>query len=265
MENTVWLPADFSDYLTIENASRKFEEATNVAEKITANGVQLYPNIDHAAFLTDQSYLVMGPLKQLGYVFGWDRRSYPITINGFDYIVLSARLPQENSARDRGWFDYVGIAHPVDEPALNNLLSQDYGNPFIHHLTWGLVPPPRTSKDNFEYASRLVPFAIEKQNLICEVTGDERGKLIVALPQEVIDHPDFGESLPIWLAGLGSDECEVELMDGGGFFIQFFVLTGRSIEIVLRVDTKQAFNAKSLDKISKHKIITVQGNRALLR
>ena len=265
MANTVWVPADFSDYLTIENASRKFEEATNVAEKITANGVQLYPNIDHAAFLTDQSYLVMGPLKQLGYVFGWDRRSYPITINGFDYIVLSARLPQENSARDRSWFEYVGIAHPVDEPALKNLLSQDYGNPFIHHLTWGLVPPARTSEDNFEYASRLVPFAIEKQNLICEALGDERGKLIFALPQEVIDHPDFEESLPIWLAGLGSDECEVELMDGGGFFMQFFVLTGRSIEIVLRVDTNQAFNAKSLDKISKHKIITVQGNRTLLK
>ena len=265
MTNTDRLPADFSDYLTIENASHKFEQAANAAEKITANGVQLYPNIDHAAFLTDQSYRVMGPLKQLGYVFGWDRRSYPITIDGFDYLVVSARLPQENPARDRGWFDYVGIAHPVDEQALKSLLSQNYGNPFIHHLTWGLVPPTRTSKDNFEYASHLVPFAVEKQNLICEVTGDERGKLIIALPQEVMDHPDFGESLPIWLDGLSSEECQVELMDGGGFFMQFFVLTGRSIEIVLRVDTKQAFNAKSLDNISKHRIITVQGNSALLR
>ena len=71
MANTVSFPADFSDYLTIKNAPLKFQEATEVAEKITANGVQLYPNIDHAAFLTDQSYLVMGPLKQLGYVFGW--------------------------------------------------------------------------------------------------------------------------------------------------------------------------------------------------
>ena len=265
MADTVWLPADFSDHLTIENAALKFEESSSVAEKITANGVQLYPNIDHVAILTNQPYLLMGPLKQLGYVWGWDRRSYPIIINGFDYVVVSARLPQENSARDKGWFDYVGIAQPVDEPALKNLLDQDYGNPFIHHVTWGLVPPTRTSKDNFEYASRLVPFAVEKQNRICEVIGSERGKLIIALPQEVIDHPDFGESLPIWLETMSTEECEVELMDGGGFFIQFFVLTDRSIEIVLRVDTKQAFNAKSLDKISKHKIITVQRNKVPLK
>jgi hypothetical protein len=265
MESTVTLPKDFSDYLSIENAALRFREAVEVAEKITARGVELFPNLDHAAIFTDPPYLVAGPLKQLGYVSGWDARCYPSPVDGCDYINVSARLPEDSSARGRGWFDYVAVVHPVDEPALSHMLSQGYGNPFIHHLTWGLVPPPRTSKDNFEYASRLVPFVVEKQNLICEVTGVERGKLIVALPQEVIDHPDFGESLPIWLEGLGPDECDVELMDGGGFFIQFFVLTGRSIEIVLRVDTRQAFNAKSLDKISEHRIITVQGNSALLK
>ena len=57
-------------------------------------------------------------------------------------------------ARDMGWFDYVAVVHPVDDPALKHMLSQGYANPFIHHLTWGLVPPRRTGEDNFVYASR---------------------------------------------------------------------------------------------------------------
>ena len=118
MANTVLLPEDFSNYLSVENAALRFKEAAEVAEKITARGVELYPNLDHAAIFTDPPYLVAGPLKQLGYVSGWDARCYPSPVDGCDYINVSARLPGENSARDRGWFDYVAVVHPVDEPAL---------------------------------------------------------------------------------------------------------------------------------------------------
>ena len=259
MASTVLLPEDFSNYLSVENAALRFKEAAEVAEKITARGVELYPNLDHAAIFTDPPYLVAGPLKQLGYVSGWDARCYPSPVDGCDYINVSARLPQENSARKRGWFDYVAVVHPVDEQALKHMLSQGYGNPFIHHLTWGLVPPRRTNKDNFEYASHVVPFMVERRRLIGEVIGDEPGTLIIALPQEVIDHPDFGESLSFWLDGLRSEDYQVGSMDGGGFLIQFFVLTGGRIEVALRVDTKQTFNPKSVDKISKDEISTVQG------
>ena len=263
MGSTVLLPEDFSNYLSVENAALRFKEAAEVAEKITARGVELYPNLDHAAIFTDPPYLVAGPLKQLGYVSGWDARCYPSPVDGCDYINVSARLPQENSARDRGWFDYVAVVHPVDEPALKHMLSQGSGNPFIHHLTWGIVPPRRTGEDNFVYASRLVPFMVETRKLIGEVIGDEPGTLIIALPQEVIDHPDFGESLSFWLDGISSEEYQVESMDGGGFLIQFFVLTGGRIEVALRVDTKQTFNPKSVHKISKDEISTVQGESGL--
>ncbi len=259
MESTVTLPKDFSDYLSIENAALRFTEAVEVAEKITARGVQLYPNLDHAAIFTDPPHLVAGPLKQLGYVSGWDARCYPSPVDGCDYINVSARLPEDSSARDSGWFDYVAVVHPVDEPALSHMLSQGYGNPFIHHLTWGLVPPRRTSEDNFEYASRAVPFMVETRKLIGEVIGDEPGTLIIALPQQVIVHPRFGESLSSWLDGMDSQEYQVESMDGGGFLIQFFVLTGGRIEVALRADTTQTFNPKSVHKISKDEISTVQG------
>ena len=127
MASTVLLPEDFSNYLSVENAALRFKEAAEVAEKITAKGVELYPNLDHAAIFTDPPYLVAGPLKQLGYVSGWDARCYPSPVDGCDYINVSARLPGENSARDRGWFDYVAVVHPVDEPALKHMLSQGYG------------------------------------------------------------------------------------------------------------------------------------------
>ncbi len=259
MASAVILPKDFSDYLTIENANLRFEEAAEVAEKITARGVELYPNLDHAAIFTDPPYLVAGALKRLGYVSGWDARCYPSPVDGCDYINVSARLPQASPARDSGWFDYVAVVHPVDEPALKQMLNQGYGNPFIHHLTWGLVPPRQMSEDNFEYASHAVPFMVKTRKLIGEVIGDEPGALIIALPQEVIDHSDFGASLPDWLDGLGSEEYQVESMAGGGFLIQFFVLTGGRIEVALRVDTKQTFNPKSVHKISKDEISTIQG------
>lgn len=258
MGSSVILPEDFADYLIIENAQERLKEASEVAEKITKAGVRLLPNFDHAAIFTDPPHLVAGPLKQLGYISGWDARCYPSPVDGYDYINVSARLSKDNAARSRGWFDYVAVVHPVDEPGLEHMLSQGYGNPFIHHLTWGIVPPERASDDEFEYASQVVPFMVKTRAVITEAIGNEPGTLIIALPQEAINHSDFANALPTWVEGLGSDQYQVESMEGGGFLIQFFVLTGGRIEVALRVGTQQTFNPKSVHKISKDEISAVQ-------
>lgn len=259
MENLIILPTNFANYLTIENADLRFAEATEVAMHVMGAGVQLHSNMDHAAIFCDPPHLVADGLKRLGYVNGWDARCYPSPVDGCDYINVSAQLPADSPARYRGWFDYVAVVHPVDKLALQHMLGQGYGNPFIHHLTWGLVPPQRTTADDFEYANRVVPFMVEKREIIGDAIGDAPGTLIIALPENVLSHPNFEEALPGWLGGLGEAEYQVESMQGGGFLIQFFVLTGGRIEVALRVDTTQTFNPKSVHKISEDEISAVQG------
>ena len=259
MKDLITLPTNFDDYLTIENADLRFSEATDVAERVIGAGVEIYPNMDHAAIFCDPPHLVADGLKQLGYVNGWDARCYPSPVDGCDYINVSAQLPAESPARSTGWFDYVAVVHPVDKLALQHMLGQGYGNPFIHHLTWGLVPPEGTGDDDFAYASRVVPFMVEKRKVIGDAIGDAPGTLIIALPENVLTHSKFDESLPTWLGGLDEEEYQVESMQGGGFLIQFFVLTGGRIEVALRMDTTQTFNPKSVHKISEDEISAVQG------
>ena len=259
MENLITLPTNFNDYLTIENAELRFREATEVAERITSAGVEIHSNMDHAAIFCDPPHLVADGLKQLGYVNGWDARCYPSPVDGCDYINVSAQLPAESPARSEGWFDYVAVVHPVDSAALQHMLGQGYGNPFIHHLTWGLVPPERAATDDFEYANRVVRFMVEKRKVIGNAIGDAPGTLIIALPENVLTHPKFEEALPKWLGDLAEEDYQVESMQGGGFLIQFFVLTGGRIEVALRVDTTQTFNPKSVHKISEDEISAVQG------
>lgn len=259
MEHLITLPTNFADYLKIENADIRFKEATNVAKYIMDADIEIYPNMDHAAIFCDPPHLVADGLKQLGYINGWDARCYPSPVDGCDYINVSAQLSADSPARDDGWFDYVAVVHPVDKIALQHMLGQGYGNPFVHHLTWGLVGPERTSNDDFEYASRVVPFMVERRRLIGNVIGDEPGTLIIALPENVMTHPKFDETLPEWIGDLTKAEYQVESMQGGGFLIQFFVLTGGRIEVALRIDTTQTFNPKSVHKISEDEISAVQG------
>ena len=258
MGNSVVLPDDFGDYLTVENAPQRFQEASEVAQKVTAAGVQLYPNLDHAAIFCDPPHIVAGPLKRLGYISGWDARCYPSPVDECDYINVSARLPEDSIERGNGWFDYVAVVHPVDAQALNHMLSQGYGNPFIHHLTWGIVPPERADASDFDYAGQVVRFMVGTRPVIADAIGNEPGTLIIALPQEVIDRPDFADVLPTWVDGLEADQYQVESMQGGGFLIQFFVLTGGRIEVALRSGTTQTFNPKSVHKISKDEISAIQ-------
>ena len=259
MAVSVLLPDRFESHLSVANAAQRFQESLVVAEKLTAAGVRLRPNLDHAAIFSDPPYIVSGPLKELGYILGWDSRCYPSPVDGCDYINVSAKLPADSPASLQGWFEYVAVVHPVDEEARRQMLSQGHGNPFIHHLTWGIASPERDNRESdFDFASRVILFMVETRRQIGEVMGEEPGALIMALPQGVKDHPEYSGRLPSWIDGLNKDQYQFEVMQGGGFLFQFFVLTGGRIEVALRVGTGQTFNPKSVHKISRDEISTVQ-------
>jgi hypothetical protein len=251
------LPDDFDRYLSIANAPERFEEARRIGERLVAGGLGLTPTPDHAAIFTDPPALVAGPLKQVGYVNGRDCRCYPSPVDGQDYINVAASLPPGHPARQRGWWDHVAVVHPVDEAAREQMLSRGYGNPFIHHLTLGLVPPPRTG-DPYADAGAMVRAMADHRARIADLLGRQPGDLVLALPGEVLSRAGFEEDFRRWVGGLDPEYWQVEKMEGGGFLLQFFVLQGGRIEVAMRVDTTQVFNPKSVHKISAEEISTVQ-------
>jgi hypothetical protein len=173
-------------------------------------------------------------------------------VDGHDYINVSGQLPSDSPHRMAGWPDYIAVVHPVDPGAREHMLGQGYGNPFIHHLTWGIVPPPRNNDNDITYSHRLIAFMVEARSRIRHALKQTPGTLIVALPPSVAADPALKKP------NLPADEYQIEAMEGGGFLLQFFVLTGGRIELALRVDTKQTFNPKSVYKISKDEISAVQ-------
>ncbi|MBT5831335.1 MAG: hypothetical protein HOH77_14200, partial [Candidatus Latescibacteria bacterium] len=64
----VQIPGNFADVLTIDNAAERLDEAKEVAVAILSAGVELAPQMDHAAIFTDPPHLVAGPLKEVGYI-----------------------------------------------------------------------------------------------------------------------------------------------------------------------------------------------------
>ena len=255
---TLQRPKDFTAHLAIENAVARLDELEEVAGKIADAGIGFHQNLDHAAIFTDPPLLVTGPIKKLGYAAGWDSRSYPSPVDGHDYINVTSGLEEGAAARSQGWPEYIAVTHPVDEGAREHMLSQGYGNPFIHHLTLGIVPPDRASADDTAYAEQLVRFMIRARTSIRAALGQAPGALVVALPEQVTSRNGFRETSDRWLDELGTDEHQVESMEGGGFLLQFFVLVGGRIEVALRVGTSQSFNPKSVVKISRDEISAVQ-------
>ena len=259
MSRPIRLPEDFHRYLTIPNAEARLEEALEVGEKMAGAGIPLLPNPDHAAIFSDPPHLVAGPLREVGYVAGWDARCYPSPVDGHDYINVPSGLVGNSAARDRGWFDYVAVVHPVDQGARDQMLRQGHGNPFIHHITWGIVPPdPADGESPMEGAGRIISFMAQVRTLIPGLLDSEPGTLIMALPREIADHPELESRLPGWLGDLTRQDYQIETMQGGGFLLQFFVLTGGRIEVALRSGTRQTFNPKSVHKISRDEISTDQ-------
>ncbi|MCZ6673238.1 MAG: hypothetical protein O7C75_09900 [Verrucomicrobia bacterium] len=252
------LPENFSSFLKIANAQERLDEAFMVAQKLSAGGIKLLPHMDHAAIFSDPPHLVAGPLKEVGYVAGWDTKCYPSPVDGQDYINVPSGLPTDHPSLAKGWFNYVAVVHPVDKPAREQMLSQGYGNPFIHHLTWGIEPPERNDEDDFSYTGKVISHMVDYQKRIGIQLESVPGTLIMALPPSVTTHPEFEQKAPGWLGGLDEDSYMVETMQGGGILIQFFVLTGGRIEVALRIDTQQTFNPKSVHKISEDEISTDQ-------
>ena len=138
------------------------------------------------------------------------------------------------------------------------MLSQRYGNPFIHHLTWGLEPPPRSGDDD-AYAETLVRTMVENRARIGDLLECQPGDLVLALPEPVVTREGFRDDFHRWVGGLDPEYWQVEPMQGGGFLLQFFVLPGGRIEVAMRVETTQVFNPKSVRKISAEEISTMQG------
>ena len=246
------VPKDFSAHLDIPNAKERLVEALYVANEIQAAGIALRSNLDHAAIFTDPPLLVAGPMKKLGYVSGWDARCYPSPVDGHDYINVSGQLPTGSSNRAAGWPDYIAVVHPVDLAAREHMLSQGYGNPFIHHLTWGIVAPDQGRDSDLAYANRLIEFMAKARLRIREVLQQDPGTLIIAVPSHVVS------DTALLQPDLPSEEFQIETMEGGGFLLQFFVLTGGRIELALRSGTTQTFNPKSVYKISKDEISAIQ-------
>jgi hypothetical protein len=253
-----FLPDDFDAHVTIANAAERFAEARELGARLVRAGIRLTATPDHAAIFTDPPALVAGPLKAVGYVNGQDCRCYPSPVDGQDYINVAASLPPEHPARARGWWDHVAVVHPVDEAARAQMLSQGYGNPFVHHLTWGLEPPPRAG-DDVAYAQAMVRAMTEYRARIGDLLGCQPGDLVLALPEPVMARPGFRDEFQRWVGGLDPEYWQVEPMQGGGFLLQFFVLPGGRVEVAMRVGTSQVFNPKSVRKISAEEISTIQG------
>jgi hypothetical protein len=254
----IMLPEDFSEILKIENAPQRLNEARDVAHQIVSSGVQLNPQMDHAAIFTDPPHLVAGPLKKMGYVAGWDNRCYPSPVDGQDYINVSSGLPDAHPALMKGWFRYVAVVHPVDQAARDQMLNQGYGNPFIHHLTWGISPPETHAKTALDASVAAIAYMIDVRETIGKTLSSKPGTLIMALPEAVTQDPEAAMRLETCLSSLDRNSYQLETMDGGGLLIQFFVLTGGRIEVALRMETHQTFNPKSVHKISQDEISTHQ-------
>jgi hypothetical protein len=223
----------------------------------------LKENPDHFAMFTDPPQLLNGPLKRLGYVAGADNRCYPSPVDGCDYINVAASLPHSSTLRQQGWPDHIAVVHPVDDVACARMLEQGYGNPFIHHVTFGIALPDLEQSNGIGVAETLIRRMAAVHSRIPAVLGNDPGTLIIAVPREALAAPEFSRNFPEWTGGLSPDRYQLEEMEGGGYLLQFFVLHGGRIEVALRYNTRQTFNPKSVHKISEDELSVNQGASAI--
>jgi len=260
MKTAVLMPEGFENYLKIQNARERLEEARDISGKLLDCGVELKANADHYAIFSDPPRLLAGPLKQVGYVVGADNRCYPSPVDGCDYINVAASLPALSRAREKGWPDHVAIVHPVDESAYSRMLEQGYGNPFIHHITWGIALPGTLPSEDL--AGSLISRMVQIRETIGGLLNETPGTLIIALPREVVQGEGFQEQFHRSIGLTPKEQYQLEVMEGGGYLLQFFVLKGGRIEVALRSRTNQTFNPKSVQKISKDELSVDQGHSA---
>jgi len=264
METKITLPTDFEEKLNIPNAPERLREAEDVGKLLIDAGIPLMNNADHYAIFSEPPRLLSEGLKKVGYVVGSDNRCYPSPVDGCDYINVSASLPDElTNARDGGWPDHIAVVHPLDELGFQRMVGQGYGNPFIHHITWGIKPPTEKVSNEINLAGNLVERMAQIRQKISIVLKQKPGTLIMALPKNIVESRDFQKQMEVKLGKTPLEECQIEVMEGGGFLLQFFVLTGGRIEVALRVGTQQTFNPKSVHKISKDELSVDQGQSSI--
>jgi hypothetical protein len=259
----VRLPEDFEHYFDIQNARERMDEAREVARRLLQAGIGLKHNPDHYAMFCDPPRLLAGPLKRVGYVLGLDNRCYPSPVDGCDYINVAASLPAESPAPEKGWPDHVAVVHPVDDAAWDRIIEQGYGNPFIHHITWGIELPSPLPSDEIALAAAMVSRMAAVRRQIGELLGESPGTLIMALPKDVLENNGFWQQISTWVAPTPREEYQLEIMEGGGHLLQFFVLKGGRIEVAMRLGTRQTFNPKSVHKISRDELSVNQGHQSL--
>jgi hypothetical protein len=211
---------------------------------------------------TDPPQLLSGPLKRLGYIAGADNRCYPSPVDGCDYINVAASLPRSSLLREQGWPDHVAVVHPVDEVACTRMLEQGYGNPFIHHITFGIEAPELAESSGLAIAEQLIKRMVEVHRRIPALLQQSPGTLIMAVPTDILRTPEFPDRFAEWSGNLSPDQYQMEEMEGGGYLLQFFVLRGGRIEVALRHQTRQTFNPKSVHKISEDELSVNQGSAA---
>ncbi|MGH9632237.1 MAG: hypothetical protein ACRD7E_28370 [Bryobacteraceae bacterium] len=255
MMKSFLLPERFEEMLgiNIRNAPERLAEARELGTRLAEAGVPLMQSPDHFAMFTDPPQLLAGPLKRLGYIVGADCRCYPSPVDGCDYINVAASLSSPSSLHEQGWPDHIAVVHPVDEAASRRMLEQNYGNPFIHHITFGIEVPENTD------TGALVMRMVEVRKRITAILEKPPGTLIMALPGEIVRAPGFPQRFQGWLGNLETDQYQLEEMEGGGSLLQFFVLQGGRIEVALRYGTRQTFNPKSVHKISENELSVDQG------
>ena len=156
METRVTLPEGFEETMAIPNAAERLREAGEVGDRLLGAGIPLMDHPDHYAIFSEPPRLLAEPLRSLGYVVGSDNRCYPSPVDGCDYINVAASLPDVSPAREKGWPDHIAVVHPLDETGYRRMMDQGYGNPFIHHITWGIRPPAQLPGDGVAFAGSLI-------------------------------------------------------------------------------------------------------------
>jgi len=264
MNNSFRLPEQFelSLGIQVQNARERLMEAKEIGLKLAKHGVPLTCSPDHFAMFPDPPQLLSGPLKRLGYVPGADNRCYPSPVDGCDYINVAASLPFSSLLREKGWPDHVAVVHPVDDVACTRMLEQGYGNPFIHHITFGIDAPKLPGSGGIVVAEHLIKRMVEVHRSISAILQQSPGTLIIAVPGDILRTPEFPDRFVEWSGNLSTDQYQLEEMEGGGYLLQFFVLRGGRIEVALRHQTRQTFNPKSVHKISEDELSVNQGSEA---
>ena len=215
MNNSFRLPEQFelSLGIQVQNARERLMEAKEIGLKLAKHGVPLTCSPDHFAMFTDPPQLLSGPLKRLGYVPGADNRCYPSPVDGCDYINVAASLPFSSLLREKGWPDHVAVVHPVDDVACTRMLEQGYGNPFIHHITFGIDAPKLPGSGGIVVAEHLIKRMVEVHRSIF-ILQQSPGTLIIAVPGDILRTPEFPDRFVEW-SGKSLDRPIPTGRDGG--------------------------------------------------